>query len=154
MGKRRQARVLTIQVLFHLEFSPGDPDEGFRLISESFESPLEIRDFSKRLVLGVWENREALDNLITKSSKNWRLERMSLADRNILRVGVFEMLFMSDIPPKVSIDEAVELGKKFGTEESGAFINGILDNIYNELKREGTLNETNQVNLSEGDIES
>jgi transcription antitermination factor NusB len=68
---------------------------------------------------------------------------MSHTDRNILRVGVFEMLFMNDIPPKVSIDEAVELGKKFGTEESGAFINGILDNIYNQLKRDGALSEAN-----------
>ena len=144
MGKRRQARVLTVQVLFHLEFSPGDPDEGFKLISENFDSPLEIRNFSRRLVLGIWENREAIDKLIAQSSKNWRVERMSLADRNILRVGVYEMLYMMDIPPKVSIDEAVELGKKFGTEESGAFINGILDSIYNKLKQDGTLSEANQ----------
>ena len=143
MGKRRQARALTVQVLFHMEFSPGDPDEGFRLISDSFDSPSEIRTFSRQLVLGIWENREQLDKLIAQSSKNWRLERMSHTDRNILRVGVFEMLFMNDIPPKVSIDEAVELGKKFGTEESGAFINGILDNIYNQLKREGALSEAN-----------
>lgn len=135
--------MLTVQVLFHLEFNPGDPDEGFKLISENFESPLEIQNFSRRLVVGIWENREAIDKLITQSSKNWRLERMSLADRNILRVGVYEILFMNDIPPKVSIDEAVELGKKFGTEESGAFINGILDSIYNKLKREGTLSEAN-----------
>ena len=141
MGKRRQARALTVQVLFHMEFSPGDPDEGFRLISDSFDSPSEIRTFSRQLVLGIWENREQLDKLIAQSSKNWRLERMSHTDKNILRVGVFEMLFMNDIPPKVSIDEAVELGKKFGTEESGAFINGILDNIYNQLKREGALSE-------------
>ena len=145
MGKRRQARALTVQVLFHMEFSPGDPDEGFRLISESFDSPPEIRTFSRQLVLGIWENREKLDKLITQSSKNWRLERMSHTDRNILRVGVFEMLFMNDIPPKVSIDEAVELGKKFGTEESGAFINGILDNIYNQLKRDGSLSEANEI---------
>ncbi len=143
MGKRRQARALTVQVLFHMEFNPGDPDEGFRLISDSFDSPSEIRTFSRQLVLGVWENREQLDKLITQSSKNWRLERMSHVDRNILRVGVFEILFMNDIPPKVSIDEAVELGKKFGTEESGAFINGILDNIYNQLKRDGALSEAN-----------
>ena len=135
--------MLTVQVLFHLEFSPGDPDEGFKLISENFDSPLEIRNFSRRLVVGIWENREAIDKLITQSSKNWRLERMSLADRNILRVGVYEILYMNDIPPKVSIDEAVELGKKFGTEESGAFINGILDSIYNKLKQEGTLSEAN-----------
>lgn len=139
MGKRRQARTLTVQVLFHMEFSRDDPEESFQLISESFDSPPGILDFSRHQVLGIWKNREDLDKLIGRASKNWRLERMSRVDRNILRVGVFEMLFMKDIPPKVSIDEAVELGKEFGTEESGAFINGILDNIYNQLKRDGAL---------------
>jgi len=139
MGKRRQARALTVQVLFHMEFGQDDPEESFRLISENFDSPPEILDFSRQQVLGIWKNREDLDKLISQASKHWRLERMSRVDRNILRVGVFEMLFMKDIPPKVSIDEAVELGKTFGTEESGAFINGILDNIYNALKRDGAL---------------
>ena len=122
-----------------MEFSPGDPYESFRLISESFDSAPEILNFSRQLVLGIWENREELDKLITQSSRNWRLERMSYADRNIIRLGVFEMLYMDDIPPKVSIDEAVELGKKFGTEESGAFINGILDNIYNHLTQQSAI---------------
>jgi transcription antitermination factor NusB len=139
MGKRHQARVLTIQVLFHMEYSPDSPEESFQLVSESFDSPAGILDFSRDLVLGIWKNREDLDKLIRQASKNWRLERMSRVDRNILRVGVFEILFMKDIPPKVSIDEAVELGKKFGSEESGAFINGILDNIYNKLTQEGVL---------------
>ena len=100
---------------------------------------MEIRDFARHLVLGIWTKREELDSLISRSSRNWRLERMSHVDRNVLRLGAFEMLFMKDIPPKVSIDEAVELGKKFGSEESGAFINGVLDNIYNQLKREGAI---------------
>ncbi len=131
--------MLTIQVLFHMEYSPDSPEESFQLVSESFDSPAGILDFSRDLVLGIWKNREDLDKLIRQASKNWRLERMSRVDRNILRVGVFEILFMKDIPPKVSIDEAVELGKKFGSEESGAFINGILDNIYNKLTQEGVL---------------
>ena len=78
---------------------------------------------------------ERLDTLIRKSSKNWRLERMSKVDRSILRLSTYEILFMKDIPHKVSIDEAVELGKKFGTEESAAFINGVLDNILKEHTR-------------------
>ena len=139
MGKRRQARALTVQVLFHMEYNPGDPAKGFDLISENFESPSDIRDFARSLLLGIWEKRGELDTLISRSSRNWRLERMSYVDRNVLRLAVFEMLFMKDIPPKVSIDEAVELGKKFGTEESGAFINGVLDNIYNQLKRDGAI---------------
>jgi transcription antitermination factor NusB len=139
MGRRRKARELAVQVLFHLEFNPGDPDEVFHLICENFGPSKSIRPFSKELVLGVCENEKGLDTLISRSSRNWRLERMSRADRSILRLGVFEIVFMKDIPPKVTIDEAVELGKKFGTQESGAFINGILDNIYNKLESEGAI---------------
>lgn len=139
MGKRRRARELAIQVLFHMEFTPGDPEEVFQLICENFRSTLSTRSFSRQLVLGVCENKEYMDKSISRSSKNWRLERMSCLDRNILRLGVFEIIFMKDIPPKVSIDEAVELAKKYGTEDSGAFINGILDDIYNNLKLEGAI---------------
>jgi len=135
MGKRRKARELATQVLFHMEFSPGDPDEVFHLICENYKPSESIRAFSKRLVCGVCENKESLDELIIQSSQNWRLERMSRVDRCILRLGVFELLFMEDIPPKVSIDEAVELGKRFGTEDSGGFVNGVLDNIFNRLKQ-------------------
>jgi len=136
MGKRRRARELAIQVLFHLEFCPGNPERGFALVCNSLQPPAGVIDFSKKLVLGTWENRESLDRIIGKASLNWRLERMSRVDRNILRMGVFEILHLEEIPPKVSIDEAVEMGKKFGTEESGAFINGILDKIYDTTKGE------------------
>jgi len=143
MGKRRRARELALQVLFHLEYNPGDPDENFDRVCSSFSPPKETRLFAKQLVQGVWANREDLDRLIAKSSKNWRVERMSRVDRNILRIGVFEVVYMKGTPPKVSIDEAVELGKRFGTEESGAFINGVLDHIYNTLfpEREGEKDE-------------
>ena len=133
MGKRRRARELAIQVLFHLEFSPGDQNDSFDLICEHFSPPGDIRSFSQELVRGIYGKKKELDRLIRESSKHWRLERMSHVDRNILRLAVFEILHIEDIPPKVSIDEAVELGKKYGTEESGAFINGILDYIYNFL---------------------
>jgi transcription antitermination factor NusB len=139
MGSRRRARELAIQVLFHLEFNSGDPDEVFQLICEHFGPSKSFRDFSRELVLGVCENKEELDRLISRSSEHWRLERMSRVDRTILRLGAFEILAMPDIPSKVSIDEAVELGKRYGTRESGGFINGILDNIYNHLEQEGKL---------------
>ena len=87
--------------------------------------------------MGVCEQKVSLDELIGRSSRNWRLERMSRLDRCILRLAAFEILFMEDIPPKVSIDEALELGKKFGSENSGSFINGILDNIYNTMEGQG-----------------
>jgi len=135
MGKRHQARELAIKVLFHLEYNPGDPAGGFDLICNHFGSSAAIKPFSRQLVLGVRGNQSQIDQLISRSSKNWRLERMSCADRNILRLAVFEVLFLKEIPPKVSIDEAVELGKRYGTKESGAFINGILDHIYNELPK-------------------
>jgi transcription antitermination factor NusB len=134
MGKRRRARELAIQVLFHMEYNPGDPGESFDRVCESFGPPKEVRAYSREVVLGVWENKADLDRLIRRSSKNWRVERMSRVDRNILRMAIYEVVYRKDVPPKVSIDEAVELGKRYGTEESGAFINGILDHIYNALK--------------------
>lgn len=136
MGKRHRARELAIQVLFQMEYTPGDPGESFDRVCESFGPPKDVRAYSREVVVGVWEKKADLDRLIRRSSKNWRMERMSLVDRNILRIAIYEVLYRKDVPPKVSIDEAVELGKQYGTEESGAFINGILDHIYNELKAE------------------
>lgn len=129
MGNRRKARELAVQILFHMEYNPGDPDETFELICENLNTPNRIRPYSKQLVCGVCENIENIDRLIKESSKNWRLERMSRVDRSILRMSVFEIFFLEGIPRKVSINEAVELAKKYGTDESGAFINGVLDNI-------------------------
>ena len=131
MGKRRRSRELTIKVLFHLEFSRDDPGIAFDLICNNFGASDDVKQFSKGLVLGVCVHLKDLDTLIGKTSSNWRLERIAKIDRSILRLAIYELLYMDDIPPKVSINEAVDLGKKFGTEESGAFINGILDKIYN-----------------------
>jgi len=133
MGKRRHSRELAIKVLFHLEFSSDDPAVAFDLICDDFGAPENIKPFSKELVLGVCVHLKDLDNLIGKASKNWRLERIAKVDRSILRLAAYELLYRADIPPKVSINEAVDLGKKFGTEESGAFINGVLDKIYTTL---------------------
>ena len=141
MGKRRKARELAVQVLFHLEFSLDDPNVAVDLISDNFNSQKSIKSFSKELVSGICENKKELDKLISNASKNWRLDRMSYLDRSILRLATFEILFMKDIPPKVSMDEAVEIGKKFGSKDSGSFVNGLLDNIYNNLLQEGRLKE-------------
>lgn len=127
-----------------MEFSPDDPEVVFELICESLKPGMSIRPFSRRLVLGVCETRPALDEFIGNASENWRLDRMSRLDRTILRLATFELLYLEDVPPKVSIDEAVELGKKYGAEDSGSFINGILDNVYNTLLREGRLNRKPQ----------
>ncbi len=130
-----------------MEFTSGDPEEVFQLICKNFGVSKSIRSFSRELVLGVCKNRKEVDRLIGRASKHWRLERMSRVDRTILRVGTFEILAMKDIPPKVSIDEAVELGKMYGTEDSGSFINGVLDKIYSNLTQEDDLEKNN---VSEG----
>jgi len=138
MGSRRKARELAVQVLFCLEFLEGDVSAVFDLVCENFSSKKAPRAFARDLVLGTCEKMREIDGMIRGSSRNWRLERMPRLDRSILRLAVFEILYKEDIPPKVSIDEAVDLGKRFGNRESGKFINGILDDIYNTLRGKTT----------------
>jgi len=90
-------------------------------------------EFAKRIVLGVMEHQREIDRLIEERSEHWRLDRMTIVDRNILRIAIFELLYCSEVPPKVTLNEAIDLGKRFGSEESGNFINGILDRIQNEV---------------------
>ena len=130
MGQRRRAREVAVQVLFHMEYSPGDFQEAFDQVCAHFKVPPETREFAGILVKGVCDNREEIDSIIREASDNWRLERMSRVDRNILRIGSFEVIYLKEVPAKVAIDEAVELGKRFGSKESGAFINGVLDNVF------------------------
>jgi transcription antitermination factor NusB len=149
MGKRRRARELALQVLFHLEFSHDDPSEVFDLICDNFDAPETIREFSKMLVLGVCGKKEILDRAISQASRNWRINRMARLDRSILRLAAFEIMFVPDIPARVSLDEAVEIGKKFGSEDSGRYINGVLDNIYNTLIKD----ECSETETAEGTSE-
>jgi N utilization substance protein B len=102
---------------------------------EHFLSHGETDDFLKRVILGVLEHFHQLDRLIEQYSENWRLDRINMIDRNILRIALFELLYCEEIPPKVTINEAIDLGKRFGSEDSGSFINGILDRIQNEAVR-------------------
>ena len=92
-------------------------------------------NFSSLLIEGTWNNREQIDSLIGGSSENWTMSRMSRVDKSILRMAVYELLFCRDIPPKVTLNEAIDLGKVYGSENSGAFINGILDDLYGKLRR-------------------
>jgi N utilization substance protein B len=94
-------------------------------------------------VNGVLGTKGQIDALVERYSQNWNISRMSCVDRNVMRIAVYEMLYCDDIPPKVSINEAVDIGKKFGTQESGAFINGIMDSIREALLEEGTLQKMN-----------
>lgn len=129
MGTRRISREQALQALFYMDMH-GDPaQDPIELFCNCFANEKPAGPFFHRLVKGVQENHQTIDTVIERFSSNWKLSRMSCVDRNILRIAVFELLFCADIPPKVSINEAIDVGKRFGTEESGAFINGILDSI-------------------------
>ncbi len=160
MGKRREARERAVQFLFQHDLNPpADLDaaleqfwhsqraaaiadeKGSAKWGETTELPpittaeAAIRLFADPLIRGTLENVVSLDEQIKKHAKNWDLHRIAAVDRNILRLAIFEMLHRDDIPPVVSINEAVDIAKKFSTEESGKFVNGILDKIKGDLLR-------------------
>lgn len=137
MGTRRRARELALQFLYQydaLTESSGEVhalEEQLSFFWERNDLRVqdEIKEFSSVLILGTCNNLPYIDEIISRFSEHWRLSRMSKIDRNILRLSVYELIYLSGIPSAVTINEAVELGKRFGTEESGSFVNGILDNI-------------------------
>ncbi|MDL2269268.1 transcription antitermination factor NusB [Desulfosarcina sp. OttesenSCG-928-A07] len=129
MGTRRISREQALQVLFYMDMHAEPMDDPVGLFCSSFAQDRPTGAFFYRIVEGVQAHQEVIDSTIERFSSHWKLSRMSCVDRNILRIAVFELLFCADIPPKVSINEAIDVGKRFGTEESGAFINGILDSI-------------------------
>ena len=141
MGTRRQARELAMQALFYMDMQNQASLQMLEYFCEIFRPSKKSDPFFLKLVSGVLESRAEIDALIERFSKNWKINRMSCVDRNVMRIAVYELLYCQDIPPKVSINEAVDVGKKFGTEESGAFINGIMDSIWAALEEEGTLNK-------------
>jgi len=134
MARRRRSREMVVKVLYQADMSGVSITEAFQLFGEHFGGSEQSRVFAKELLDGIDAHFEAINSLISQFSEHWRLDRMSLVDRNILRLAVYELLGRPDIPAKVSINEAVELGKKFGAEDSGAFINGILDRIRSHLR--------------------
>ena len=130
MGSRTRARECALQALYQVDTSAGDPREALRAILSHFEeADEETASFAEQLVRGVQSERSAIDELIQRSSTHWKLERMARVDRNILRLAVYELLRRGDVPVRVTLNEAIELGKKFGSEESSAFVNGVLDRI-------------------------
>lgn len=135
MGKRRFSRELALKFLYQLEFN----EAGFKEQMASFEDRLscqeEVKGFMEELVSKVVDNMKEIDLTLQKYSEHWTLDRMTVIDRNILRLGVCELKHSQTIPPKVIINEAVEIAKKYGSEESPDFINGILDKIFKEMNR-------------------
>jgi len=122
-------------MLFQIDLSGSAPDGVFRGFWDGQDCPVEVREFAERLVQGTWAERERLDRIIAAGAEHWRLDRMATVDRNVLRMAAWEMLFDPETPAVVVIDEAIEVAKKFGSEESGRFINGILDGIRRRVQR-------------------
>ena len=138
---RRESREKVFQTLFMMDALGVGPDEAIPLFALSAEPPSDAGYYAEA-VRGVWGRIVEIDALIGEAAENWRVERMTLVDRNILRLGAYELSLGSDIPVAVAINEAVELGKRFGSEESGAFINGILDRISGIVRKKTTAEGT------------
>jgi N utilization substance protein B len=143
MGTRRRAREFALQILYQLDVQDRaiDDEQAIALYWRNFagtedeqaSGDPETRAFAEGLVRGVRRHQAELDALIQKASKNWRLERMARVDRNLIRAALFELKYTDDVPAKVAINEAIEIAKRFGTAESSAFVNGILDRCREEL---------------------
>ena len=128
MGSRHQARERALQILFQYDIH-GRPGLWLDVFWEKNEATDEVRAFAERLVAGVLEQKKELDALIGKYATNWTISRMPIVDRNILRAGVYELLWMDDVPAKVTVNEAIELAKSFGDDDASKFVNGILDKV-------------------------
>lgn len=131
MGLRRESREYALQVLYALDSNPAC---GVRQTLQTFREeqtdvPARVREFGEQLVNGACEHRDEIDSAIKARSKNWALSRMPRVDLNVMRMAAFELMFRPDIPKKVSINEAIEIARRYGDKESPAFVNGILDEI-------------------------
>jgi transcription antitermination protein NusB len=129
LGARRKARELALQMLFEHDVAGTAPDDMFSRSEDLRRASDGIRDFTKRLVSGTLEHRDSLDAMISRQADHWRLMRMPIVDRNILRMALFELLHEPETPRPVVIDEALEIAKRFSTPRSSQFINGILDGV-------------------------
>ena len=135
MGIRRKSRELALQALYQGELAGQAGLWDFEEFCAHFQVNKKAIPYARTLLVGIHENEKEIDQHISKYAENWRLERMSVIDRNILRLAVFELIYQNDIPASVAINEAVEIAKRYSTDDSGPFINGILD----AMAKEGSL---------------
>lgn len=131
---RRQARERALQVLFQVDLGGIDPKEAFAQMDEDYGRLDGSEDFTAELVFGVMEKSAFIDGIISAISKDWSLDRIANVDRIIMRLALYEVFFCADIPNNVSVNEAIELGKTYGGDESGKFINGILGNVIENIE--------------------
>ncbi|NOR21494.1 MAG: transcription antitermination factor NusB [Candidatus Aminicenantes bacterium] len=134
MGRRRKAREDTLRILFRLEFENKQIEKTLDQYWKSKKASEEIKEYSTWLVNGVISDQAKIDNIIQQVSEHWRISRMALVDRNILRMAVFELLYEENIAPAIVINEAIEIAKKYSGEEAATFVNGILDAVRKDLK--------------------
>jgi len=128
--KRRKAREHALQILFQLDIKKEKPSAAvLKHFWAEYRPDDEVKAFSEEIVKGTYKHLPEINKLIHQCAKNWSLDRMAVVDRNVLRMAVYEILYRMDIPTSVTINEAIEIAKKFGTDESGAFVNGILDSV-------------------------
>jgi N utilization substance protein B len=133
MGVRRRAREAALQILYCVDLAGDTIERAERLHWEHLAASVEGRDFAHILVWGYQAHADEIDGMIRRVSEHWRLERMPRVDRNILRLAAYELMFMPDVPRKVTLNEAVELAKRYGSEGSPGFVNGVLDRIATEV---------------------
>lgn len=127
---RRRAREYALQILFQIDLTDSELNQELKDdFWEGSKEDDDVKEFTESIVRGTTENIACLDDVIRKAAENWQLERMAVIDKNILRIAAYELIYMPDIPPSVTINEAIEISKKYSTEESASFINGILDSI-------------------------
>jgi transcription antitermination protein NusB len=132
MGARTRGREAALQILFAVDLAGGTLEQAERLHWAHLAASVEGKDFAHAVVRGIGEHGEAIDAMIRKVSEHWRIERMPRVDRNILRLSTYELMFMPDVPRRVTLNEAVELAKRYGGEGSAGFVNGVLDRIATE----------------------
>lgn len=138
MGARTTAREAALQMLFAIEATGNDAEQAIFDFWRELPGDAEGREYADQLVRGVRQDLERIDERIRAASQNWRLERMARIDRNALRLGAYELQTRTDVPRAVILDEAVELAKRFGSDESSKFVNGVLDRIADDLGRKDT----------------
>ncbi|MCP4652547.1 MAG: transcription antitermination factor NusB [Candidatus Omnitrophica bacterium] len=136
MRLRSKAREVSLHLLYQVEITKGDFASIFQKYIKNDPQRQEVEDFSHSIFGGVEDNLSAIDSVIKKHVKNWEIGRMAIIDRNILRIACFELLYLDEVPPKVSINEAIELAKRFGDVDSPRFVNGILDKIYKTERKD------------------
>lgn len=130
MRKRTKARECALKILYQMEMTKDSCDDSIRIFWEGEPQPEEaVKEFANQLIRGVNGNIKEIDKAISEYATNWQINRMAVVDRNILRIATFEMFYIDDIPPKVSINEAIDIAKKYGDTDSSKFVNGILDKI-------------------------